>query len=125
MASARERQVGRLGTWVGGLGAGLSFSARAAPPVPAQNTLHRALPPRPQPAPRRPDSCFGINPAFGPDTVDLTARLKAMQQAGIKWGRQDFTWKRIETRNGHYEWDPYDQLVEECRRQGVLLFGDL
>jgi hypothetical protein len=71
------------------------------------------------------ESPFGINTAFGPDTTNLEARLQAMQQAGIKWGRQDFTWKRIETSPGHYDWAPYDQLVEQCRRRGVLLFGNL
>src|SRR5439155_14790091 len=50
-------------------------------------------------------------------------RLKAMQQAGIKWGRQDFTWKRIEKQKGEYDWDGYDRLVEQCRQHGLLLFG--
>ena len=46
------------------------------------------------------ESPFGINNAFNPDTPDLDARLAAMQQAGIKWGRQDFTWRRIEKSKG-------------------------
>ena len=71
------------------------------------------------------DSPFGINTAFHPGTFDLDARLKAMQNAGIKWGRQDFTWKRIEKAKGEYDWEPYDELVERCRQTGLLLFGNL
>src|SRR6185369_13054945 len=70
------------------------------------------------------DSPFGINTAFNPDTPDLDARLKAMQQAGIKWGRQDFTWRRIEKTRGEYDWSGYDALVEKCRATGLLLFGN-
>ncbi len=71
------------------------------------------------------DSPFGINTAFDPETPDLSERLKAMQFAGIKWGRQDFTWRQIERRPGEYEWAPYDRLVDQCRDFGILLFGDL
>ena len=71
------------------------------------------------------DSPFGVNTALEPDTPDLEARLKAMQDAGIKWGRQDFTWKRIETEPGKYEWGTYDRLVEQCTKHGILLVGDL
>jgi len=72
-----------------------------------------------------PDSPFGINTAFSPDAPDLDARLQAMQQAGIKWGRQDFTWKHVEREKGKYTWEPYDRLVDACRKRGILLFGDL
>src|SRR6185369_2318081 len=71
------------------------------------------------------DSPFGINTAFNPATPDLDARLAAMQQAGIKWGRQDFTWRRIEKQKGEYDWAGYDALVEKCRAHGLQLFGNL
>lgn len=72
-----------------------------------------------------PDSPYGINTAFGPATSDLHERLELMQQAGIKWGRQDFNWKRIEREKGKYDWEPYDRLEEICHRHGLLLFGNL
>lgn len=71
------------------------------------------------------DSPFGINTAFRPDTPDLETRLEVMQQAGLKWGRQDFTWKRIEKVKGEYEWGPYDRLVEKCLQRGLLVLGNL
>src|SRR4051812_2810009 len=82
--------------------AGPSPAHRAAPraqylaagPAPtATNTVTIALAPHPFAADLRPASPFGINTAFHPDTPDLADRLKAMQNAGIKWGRQDFTWR--------------------------------
>jgi hypothetical protein len=91
----------------------------------ATNTVVVQLPPPPLAEALLADSPFGINTAFEPDTPDLDRRLKAMQQAGIKWGRQDFTWKRIEQRPGEYDWAHYDRLVEQCRRHGILLFGNL
>src|SRR5262245_33684158 len=71
------------------------------------------------------NSPFGINTAFRPDSPELEARLEALQKAGIKWGRQDFTWKRIEQKPGEYDFAPYDRLVEQCHAHGLLLFGNL
>ncbi|HEY7117095.1 MAG TPA: hypothetical protein VH475_10935 [Tepidisphaeraceae bacterium] len=88
-------------------------------------TLTLSVPPPSHSTELLADSPFGINTAFNPDTPDLVARLDAMQQAGIKWGRQDFTWNRIETAPGVYAWDKYDRLVEQCRAHGILLLGDL
>jgi hypothetical protein len=91
----------------------------------SSNSFSVALPPVALATSLSPDSPFGINTAFHPGTSDLTARLEAMQQAGIKWGRQDFTWKQIEKKKGEYQWDPYDLLVRQCQEHGLQLFGDL
>ena len=72
-----------------------------------------------------PGSPFGINSALRPDAPDLEARLEAMQAAGIKFGRQDFPWRAIEKEKGSYSFEPYDRLVEACRKHGILLCGDL
>ncbi len=72
-----------------------------------------------------PLSPFGINTALDPDTKDLEARLAAMQLAGIKWGRQDFTWRKIERQSGQYDFAPYDRLVEAFAARGIMLVGDL
>ena len=102
-----------------------SAASFAADPPTADNTFQVTLSPPPQADRLLPDSPFGINTAFQPDTPDLDARLQAMQNAGIKWGRQDFIWKRIEKEKGKYDFAPYEKLVETCRRYGILLFGNL
>lgn len=91
----------------------------------ASNSFSFNLSPPVAPSALLADSPFGINTAFHPGTSDLEARLKAMQQAGIKWGRQDFTWRRIEKTKGQYDWAGYDALVRQCREHGLLIFGDL
>jgi hypothetical protein len=97
----------------------------AAEPPTAENRFEVKLPPHRFAEAVLPDSPFGINTALGPDTADLEARLAAMQQAGIKWGRQDFSWRRIEREKGQYQWEGYDRLVEAFHKHGILLFGDL
>ena len=91
----------------------------------AWNTFHVELPPPAFPNEILMDSAFGINTDFQPNTPNLEARIKAMQSAGIKWGRQDFNWSRIEKESGKYDWEPYDKLVDLCRQHGLQVFGDL
>jgi hypothetical protein len=105
---------------------GLATLQRSAADVAtAANSFHVTLPPASQPTALIDGSPFGINTAVRPDSPDLEARLKAMQELGIKWGRQDFTWRRIERSKGEYEFEPYDRLVDACRAHGLLLFGNL
>lgn len=103
----------------------LTISQAAVAEPAAENRVRFDLPARVQAERLIPDSPFGVNTAFEPDTPDLDARLAAMRDAGTKWGRQDFTWRRIETEPGKYDWAGYDRLVEQCRKHGVLLIGDL
>jgi hypothetical protein len=91
----------------------------------AESTFHVTLPPHRFADDLLPESPFGINTAFQPDTPDLEAILQKMKEAGIKWGRQDFTWRRIERKKGQYKWEDYDRLVDMCHKHGLLLFGNL
>jgi hypothetical protein len=100
-------------------------SAKAAESKTAENSFALTLPPPVAAQALLTNSPFGINTAFNPNAPDLEPRLAAMREAGIKWGRQDFTWKGIERRKGEYDWEPYDRLVEKCRQYGLLLVGDL
>jgi hypothetical protein len=101
---------------------GLSLVAEAPT---AASPFSVNLPPHRFTADLLPGSPFGINNAFEPNTPDLEARMRAMQEAGIKWGRQDFTWKRIERQKGLFDLEPYERLEERCRAHGLLLFGNL
>jgi len=51
----------------------------------AAGLFHIDLPPHQFAGSVRPDSPFGINTAFDPDTSDLHERLDLMQEAGIKF----------------------------------------
>ena len=83
----------RPALWTAFLAGFATLCSFAATPT-ARNTVSVSLPPPSAPAALLPESPFGINTAFDPDTPDLVARLQAMQHAGIKWGRQDFTWRQ-------------------------------
>ncbi len=96
-----------------------------ADPPTAESTFQVTLPPHPFVDNPLPDSPFGINTAFQPDTPNLEAILQKMNEAGIKWGRQDFTWRRIEKEKGQYQFQDYDRLVDLCHKYGLLLFGNL
>ncbi len=96
-----------------------------SPAATAQNAFTVKLPPHRHAAALLPDSPFGINTALRPDAPDLEARLGAMQEAGIKWGRQDFGWARIEKERGKYDFEPYDRLLEALTKHGILIFGNL
>ena len=100
-----------------------SASAKSAESKTAENGFAVTLPPPVAAQALLTNSPFGINTAFNPNAPDLEPRLAAMREAGIKWGRQDFTWKGIERRKGEYDWEPYDRLVEKCRRPGPRLGG--
>jgi hypothetical protein len=97
----------------------------AAEPPAAENTFSVKLPPQRFAGDLLPGSPFGINTALRPDASDLEARLATMQEAGIKWGRQDFGWGRIEKEKGKYEFEPYERLEAACRKHGILIFGCL
>jgi hypothetical protein len=113
----------------------LTGCAAASPPTPAPATekplsnassaFQVTLSPLPHARDLLPDSPFGINLALSPDAPDLEARLDALLRAGIKWGRQDFSWKRIEKAGGEYDFGPYDRLLDALTRHGILIFGDL
>ncbi|MBW8039637.1 MAG: hypothetical protein FVQ85_06515 [Planctomycetes bacterium] len=102
----------------------LNSLCMAEPPT-AESSFHVTLPPHAFADDLLPSSPFGINTAFQPDTPKLEPILKKMKEAGIKWGRQDFTWRRIEKKKGQYQFQDYDRLVDTCHKYGLLLFGNL
>jgi hypothetical protein len=63
---------------------------------------------------------YGGDPA-GLAEMDRAARVAA--QAGVKWSREDFAWRRIERRPGVYDFRYYDELVATARRHGISIYG--
>ncbi len=104
--------------WIGGL-------VRSADLPPARSNFEVKLPPVRFATALLTNSAFGINTALDPLQSNLEEQLKAMQELGIKWGRQDFNWRKIERQPGQYAWQPYDELVEKCRAHGIQILGCL
>jgi hypothetical protein len=71
---------------------GIPLITSMLPQMPAVAGSFRVdLPPHRFAEQLRPTSPFGINTALRPGASDVEALLKLMQEAGIKWGRQDLT----------------------------------
>jgi hypothetical protein len=100
-------------------------SAAAASPPTAESRFRVDLPPAPFATALLTNSPFGINTALEPGQPDLENHLQAMQDLGIKWGRQDFTWRSIERAPGRYQWQAYDALVDKLRAHGIQVLGCL
>jgi len=91
----------------------------------AESSFRVPLPPSPFARTLLTNSLFGINTALDPAQPDVDAHLRAMQELGIKWGRQDFNWRRIEKKAGEYDWQAPDRLVEKALAHGIQLVGCL
>ncbi len=44
-------------------------------------------------------------------------------KAGVKWSREEFSWGRIETAPGVYNFDFYDSVVDTAMQQGISVYG--
>ncbi|MBN2328004.1 MAG: beta-galactosidase [Candidatus Omnitrophica bacterium] len=76
-----------------------------------------------------PDSPFGMGLylcRYSGDSAGLSEMEKAAQMAraaGVKWSREDFSWSRIEPRQGQFEWDYYDNLIECAKLNGIQVYA--
>lgn len=68
---------------------------------------------------------FGVNmhlrqriPEADWDTV-----LNKAGNAGVQWGREEFTWDVIEPSQDVYSWDTYDAVVDAYENEGVHMLG--
>lgn len=90
--------------------------------------------------PQEPGALYGPPPQFLPathdhlgvnvelthyDAVQRALVLDALQQAGVRWLRQTFPWDRIEPQKGHFDWAPWDAVVQEASARGVRLIAVL
>ncbi len=65
-------------------------------------------------------SPYGVS-AFVPSEV----RWDAIADAGIGWGRCDFSWESIETSQDVFNWATTDALVAEAAERGVQVYAGL
>ena len=61
------------------------------------------------------------NTETGNDSMDRAAAMA--QAAGVKWSREEFSWSRIETQPGVYDFELYDHVVDTAIRHGISVHG--
>ncbi|MBU7004647.1 MAG: glycosyl hydrolase 53 family protein, partial [Theionarchaea archaeon] len=61
-------------------------------------------------------SYFGVNHGHN---------FSIMVEGGLLWHRQDFTWNSIEHEKGIFDFEQYDEVVEETAEVGVRILGIL
>jgi len=54
---------------------------------------------------------------------ELIADLDRIQKLGADALRVDLVWGALEVREGVYQWDNYDLLLEECKKRGIRVFA--
>ena len=87
----------------------------------------RPVPPREE-APLRPELPWGMGVYLyrypGSDGYARMRRAAAMaRDAGVKWSREEFSWARIETQPGEYDFDFYDHVVDTALEHGISVYG--
>jgi len=49
--------------------------------------------------------------------------LEKASEAGVKWGREEFSWDVIEPTQGSYSWDAYDAVVDSYESHSLHMLG--
>ncbi|MBB3157388.1 flagellar hook assembly protein FlgD [Microbacterium proteolyticum] len=80
-----------------------------------------------RPSVASPSSISGINSFLteqdAPAEADRQAAL--LEDASVRWAREEFEWKRVEPRKGYYDWAKFDQAVAISRARNVDMIGKL
>ena len=73
------------------------------------------------------DELYGVNTSLEQydSDEDLQVALRLARDGGFRWVRQHFPWAQIEPRPGVYNWDPWDRVIAEVRREGLKLIAVL
>jgi hypothetical protein len=77
----------------------------------------------------RPESPFGMGlylyryPQSRAGFTDMERAAAVARAAGVKWSREEFQWARIEPRQGDFQWDFYDRMVETAKRHGIQVYA--
>src|SRR5688500_13084933 len=56
----------------------------------------------------------------GADLENTVVRLRAN---GVKWGREDFAWSRVEISPGVYDWSHLDQMMSAAARNDMRIIA--
>jgi len=84
---------------------------------------HQALPPLSLPC----EGLYGVNVSLEQyrSNEELRRALKMVRDGGFSWVRQHFPWAEIEPQPGEYDWERWDRIVAEIKRQGLEIIAVL
>ena len=64
--------------------------------------------------------CLGVR--F--QSTDVTEQaFRLLSEAGVSWLRTDFVWRNIEQKEGEYNFERYDELVEVAKKHNIKILG--
>ena len=68
---------------------------------------------------------YGVNVSLeiSGSSAAMERDLRLAEEMGFTWVRQRFPWAQIEPEPGALEWQRWDVLVNEVRRQGLTLIA--
>lgn len=101
------------------------MSENGYPPPPSPDTaggtpaLRIYVPPRGANETPSEGSRFGIGVSLQPDQPGADRRLELLQDAGIRWWRQEFRWGEVERSPGQFDWSRWDAIVSTAERCGA------
>ncbi len=71
-----------------------------------------------------PNSPFGVAGVMRwPSWGSMDQPAKAMLDTGGSWVREDFVWGLIEPRQGQFQWEATDRMVQALRAQNLNILG--
>jgi flagellar hook assembly protein FlgD len=59
------------------------------------------------------------------DAAKADADAKLMEEASLRYAREEFDWNRVEPRKGYFEWAKFDQAVEVAAARNLDVVGKL
>ena len=65
------------------------------------------------------NTLLGVNLGHAPLSEERSKLLPPICNAALV----PFNWRQVESREGAYDWQPYDQQLEWCRKQGLRVIG--
>ncbi|MDQ6694917.1 MAG: cellulase family glycosylhydrolase [Chloroflexota bacterium] len=81
----------------------------------------------------KPDNQYGVNVFLHKEveTVKIERTLQMIQQANIKWIKQEFPWQEIEFKKGYFyddkwqksSWEKFDQIVDLAGKYGLSILA--
>lgn len=74
-----------------------------------------------------PSSISGINSFLTEqdDPAEADRQAALLEDASVRWAREEFEWKRVEPRKGYFDWAKFDQAVAISQARNIDMIGKL